>query len=65
MKRIVIFSFMLGLTAMASAQFGLFPSMGGGMPFGMPAMQNSVNKVEIESSNLPIISIDTKGHEIT
>ena len=47
---------------------GMFPEMGGGMPFGQSWMQNSANSannVGIESSNLPIIYIDTKGHEIT
>ena len=75
MKKAIFISLLLGLASVVSAQFrmpfmggGIFPEMGGGMPFGAFWMQNNVgdaHTVEIESSNLPIIHIDTKGYEIT
>lgn len=72
MKKI-LFSALLNFFAItAFAQFGM-PGMGGmqgmgGMPNmmgAMPGMQNNVKDVEIESSNLPIVYIETNGHRIT
>ncbi|MCQ2059089.1 MAG: CotH kinase family protein [Bacteroidaceae bacterium] len=80
MKKTIIFVLLSVFAGTIWAQFGMppmgnMPPMGGGMPMGMPGMpmgggmpmgmQNSVNNVQIDSSNLPIIYIDTKGHEIT
>lgn len=70
MKKSVIVFILGSFIYAANAQFGM-PPMGGGMPMGMPGMggimpvQNNVKDVEIKSSNLPIIRIDTKGHEIS